>query len=109
MSKEQRKRHSVRQGLTGLAQVSGRNNISWEQKLEYDLEYIQNITIKKDIQIVIYTILCVLKRKDINREGTASDIDLGDYLLVNNNINRKQYEMKIKEAEKLLEDFKYGK
>ena len=44
MSPEQRKRHTVRQGLTGLAQVSGRNNISWEEKFEYDLEYIDRIT-----------------------------------------------------------------
>lgn len=109
MSEKQRKRHSVRQGLTGLAQVNGRNNISWEQKLAYDLEYVQNITIKKDVEIVINTILCVLKRKDINREGTSSDIDLGDYLLANNSINEKQYQIKITEAEKLIEDFKYGK
>ena len=44
MTDEQRKRHTVRQGLTGLAQINGRNNINWEEKLEYDLQYIKNIT-----------------------------------------------------------------
>ena len=53
MTDEQRKRHSVRQGLTGLAQVNGRNNITWEDKLNYDLEYIQNITFIGDLKIII--------------------------------------------------------
>ena len=44
MTEEQRKRHDVRQGLTGLAQINGRNNLTWEEKIEYDLEYIKNIT-----------------------------------------------------------------
>ena len=53
MTEEQRKRHSVRQGLTGLAQVNGRNNITWEEKINYDLEYIDNITFINDIKIIL--------------------------------------------------------
>ena len=78
MSAEQRRRHSVRQGLTGLAQVSGRNNISWEQKLEYDLEYIENITFFGDVKIILRTVGKVLGRDDTVREGTESDMDFGD-------------------------------
>lgn len=51
MTDEQRKRHTVRQGLTGLAQINGRNNINWEEKLEYDLQYIKNITFVGDVKI----------------------------------------------------------
>ena len=65
MTDEQRKRHTVRQGLTGLAQINGRNNINWEEKLEYDLQYIKNITFVGDMKIIFKTILKVLKRDDI--------------------------------------------
>ena len=71
-NEEQIKRQNVRPGLTGLAQVNGRNAISWEQKFEYDLEYIQNITLFKDIKIIIKTALKVLKCSDISSEGQAT-------------------------------------
>ncbi len=66
-TEEERKRHSVRPGLTGLAQVNGRNNISWEQKFAYDLEYVSKITLWKDIQIVFLTIKKVLIRDGIGQ------------------------------------------
>ena len=69
MTDEQRKRHTVRQGLTGLAQINGRNNINWEEKLEYDLQYIKNITFVGDVKIIFKTVLKVLKRDDINTDG----------------------------------------
>ena len=57
MSAEQRRRHSIRPGLTGYAQVNGRNNITWEQKFEYDLQYIDNgITLINDIKIILQTV-----------------------------------------------------
>ena len=68
MTDEQRKRHTVRQGLTGLAQINGRNNINWEEKLEYDLQYIKNITFVGDVKIIFKTVLKVLKRDDINTD-----------------------------------------
>lgn len=103
MSAEQRRRHNVRPGLTGLAQINGRNNITWERKLEYDLRYIdKDITFIGDVKIILKTIVKVFKRSDIVREGTASDIDFGDWLLQEGKINRMQYERKQLEAKELL-------
>ena len=102
MTSEQRKRHSVRQGLTGLAQVNGRNTITWEQKIEYDLEYIKKISLFGDIKIILLTVLKVFKRADINREGTVSDMDFGDYLLDKGVITKEEYDKKQLEARELL-------
>ncbi len=63
---KQRHRHDVRPGLTGYAQVHGRNNLTWEEKFDLDLEYINNITFKNDIKIVISTIFSVIRHKDID-------------------------------------------
>ncbi len=65
---EQRRRHSVRPGLTGLAQVKGRNSISWKEKFEYDCQYIDNITFLGDLRIFLLTI-----KKVLVREGITSD------------------------------------
>ena len=98
MTEEQRLRHSVRPGLTGLAQVNGRNNIAWEKKFEYDLEYIKKITFFRDVKIIFQTIGKVLKRNDVVREGTVSDMDFGDWLLQEGKITREQFEEKIELA-----------
>ena len=66
-TEEQKKRHIVRPGLTGLAQVNGRNAITWKQKFEQDIEYVNNITLRNDIKIVCKTIIKVLKRDGISR------------------------------------------
>ena len=103
MSEKQRTRHFVRPGLTGLAQINGRNNITWEQKLEYDLQYIdKGITFIGDVKIILKTVVKVFKRSDIVREGTVSDIDFGDWLLQKGKINIMQYESKQLEAKELL-------
>lgn len=103
MTQEQRKRHDVRPGLTGLAQVNGRNNITWEQKIEYDLQYIdQGITFWGDVKIILQTVGKVLKRSDTVREGTESDMDFGDWLMLEGKVDRETYETKQKEAKELL-------
>ncbi|MCR4660461.1 MAG: sugar transferase [Clostridia bacterium] len=99
MNQDQRKRHNVRQGITGLAQVSGRNNITWEQKFEYDLKYIKHISFFRDIKILLLTVLKVLKRDDVNREGTVSDLDFGDWLLKEGKINKTIYSLKMNQIE----------
>lgn len=103
MTEEQRRRHDVRPGLTGLAQVNGRNNITWEQKMEYDLQYIDGgITFIGDIKIILQTVGKVLKRSDTVREGTVSDIDFGDWLLLEGKVDRETYDAKQEEAKELL-------
>lgn len=104
MTTEQRRRHNVRPGLTGLAQVNGRNNVTWERKFEYDLEYIdKGITFFGDIKILFKTVGKVLKRSDIVRDGTVSDMDFGDWLLKQGNVNQETYNEKQKEAKELLD------
>ena len=104
MTEDQRRRHNVRPGLTGLAQVNGRNNITWERKFEYDLEYIDNgITLLGDIKIIFKTVAKVLGREDTVREGTVSDLDFGDYLLAKGEITEEEYLNGQKSAKELLE------
>lgn len=103
LTDEQRRRHDVRPGLTGLAQVNGRNNITWEQKFEYDLQYIdKGITFLGDLKIIIQTVGKVLKRSDTVREGTVSDMDYGDWLMMEGKVDQATYDEKQKEARKLL-------
>lgn len=105
MSDEQRKRHIVRPGLSGLAQINGRNSISWEEKLGWDLKYINQITFLGDIKIVIQTVIkAIWKQEGVNREGTESDIDFGDYLLLKGKVTKEEYELKLKKAKSILED-----
>ncbi len=92
MDDDIRKRHTVRPGLTGLAQVNGRNNIGWDEKFSYDLNYIEKISLFGDIKIILMTVIKVFKRSDINREGTASDLDYGDWLLLENKIGQDEYD-----------------
>lgn len=103
LTDEQRRRHDVRPGLTGLAQVNGRNNITWEQKFEYDLLYIdRGITFLGDLKIILQTVGKVLKRSDTVREGTVSDMDYGDWLVLEGKVDQATYDEKQKEARELL-------
>ncbi|MDE6312122.1 MAG: sugar transferase [Lachnospiraceae bacterium] len=71
-NEEQKHRHDVRPGLTGLAQAKGRNAISWEQKFAYDVEYVRNVTFLNDIKIIFMTVHSVLKREGISSETSAT-------------------------------------
>ncbi len=102
MNEEQRCRHDIRPGLTGLAQINGRNNITWEQKFEFDLVYIKKITFFGDVKIIFKTIGKVLKKSDTVREGTASDIDFGDWLLAEGKVTQEEYEQHQAEAKQRL-------
>ena len=74
-TKEEKHRHDVRPGLTGLAQANGRNNLSWEDKFAYDLKYIENITFFGDIKIILKTVLKVFAREGIG-QGEAAPVAL---------------------------------
>lgn len=69
---EQARRHEVRPGVTGLAQVSGRNAVSWEQKLALDVEYVDNQSFVMDLKVLLRTLSAVLRRDGISAEGEAT-------------------------------------
>lgn len=71
-SDSQRHRHDVRPGITGLAQINGRNSISWEERFAWDLEYVQNQSIGKDIKILLNTIMVVFKREGITSDTSVT-------------------------------------
>ena len=71
-TKEEHHRHDVRPGLTGWAQANGRNAISWEDKFKYDLEYVNNVTFKMDLKVLLKTIKIVFKSEGISQEGQAT-------------------------------------
>lgn len=105
MTKEQRMRHTVKPGLSGLAQVNGRNGIDWEDKLEWDLKYIQDVTFFGDIGIIFQTIMkAFVKQEGITTGDMATSEDLGDYLLSKGKISQEEYDRKQKEADELLNE-----
>lgn len=73
-TEKERHRHDVRPGITGLAQINGRNYITWEETFEYDVEYVNNITFLNDLKILIGTIEKVFKREDVT-DATDTDTD----------------------------------
>lgn len=75
---KERQRHCVRPGLTGLSQVNGRNNLSWEERFQFDIEYVNNITFRKDLSILIKTMVKVLTQTDVvmGSEMVVEDLDV---------------------------------
>lgn len=71
-SPEQARRHEVRPGITGWAQCHGRNAISWKKKFEYDVWYVDNLSLGLDCKIILRTLQKVIRRSDINKEGQAT-------------------------------------
>ncbi|WP_289242274.1 undecaprenyl phosphate N,N'-diacetylbacillosamine 1-phosphate transferase [uncultured Campylobacter sp.] len=78
-SNEQKRRHNVRPGITGLAQVNGRNAISWKEKFEFDTYYADNLSLILDIKIAIKTIQKVIKKDGVNKEGMATTEKFNGY------------------------------
>lgn len=75
----EKQRHNVRPGLTGLAQVNGRNAISWREKFTYDIEYVNNVSLINDVKIVLKTIIKVVKREGVVAEGAAAVENFSTY------------------------------
>ena len=106
MTPEQRLRHRVRPGLSGLAQTRGRNALSWDGKLAADLEYIQDITFLGDVRIVLNTVRQVFFRKKGLEDSDADEVeitdDLGDYLLKAGKVTKEEYDERQAQARELL-------
>lgn len=102
-TEEQMKRQSVKPGLSGLAQISGRNGITWEEKINYDLEYIKNITFMGDIKIILLTVWRAFVKQDgVSQEGMDTAEDLGDYLLRTGKVTQEQYNERQRESLSLM-------
>lgn len=105
MTPEQRRRHCVRPGLSGLAQVNGRNAIAWDDKLAYDLDYIEHITFAGDVAIFFKTLTkAFVKQEGITEDGMATAADYGDYLLAKKRVTREKYDDLQAQAKKLLNE-----
>lgn len=93
MSEEQRMRHTAKPGLSGLAQVKGRNAISWEEKLDWDLKYIDKVSFTRDVKIILETIkVAFVKHEGITDGENVTALDFGDYLLLKDKISKSQYD-----------------
>lgn len=77
-TQQERHRHDIRPGLTGLAQVNGRNNLTWEQKFAYDLEYIKHLSFANDVKIILQTVTKVFTRADIQIDTQATEGNLAE-------------------------------
>ena len=95
MSPVQRQRHTAKPGLSGLAQVNGRNAISWEDKIGWDLKYIKKISLVEDVKIILSTVKkAFLKQEGITQDDMATAEDYGDYLIRAGLINQNEYQKK---------------
>lgn len=104
MTKEQRMRHTAKPGLSGLAQVNGRNAIKWEDKLEWDLKYIEKVTFWRDLKIILKTVqTAFISQEGITDGENATSYDLGDWLLKNGKVDQTIYDEKQMMAKKILE------
>lgn len=92
MSDEIRMRHTVRPGLSGLAQVNGRNAITWEDKFKWDLEYINKISFINDLKILLATVCKVFGKRESSEELDVTD-DYGDWLLKEGKVSVEEYDM----------------
>ena len=105
MTEEQRHRHDVRPGLSGLAQVNGRNSIDWIERINLDLEYVKHVTLLEDVSLVFKTLVKVILRDGISEQGMATSMDYGDFLLHIGRISEQEYNEKQNEANSLLANF----
>lgn len=101
-SEDAMRRQSVRGGLTGLAQTSGRNNLLWEERFDLDLEYIDNYSFLYDLKMLFKTVKKVAKSEDVATEGMETSEDYGDYLLRVGAIDKELYDIKQDEAKNIL-------
>ncbi len=103
MTDEQRVRHTAKPGLSGLAQVNGRNSISWEDKINWDLKYIENVSFLGDAKIIFKTVKkAFIKQEGITQDDMATAEDLGDYLLKSGKLDREEYIEKQTKSKKIL-------
>lgn len=104
MSDKQRMRHTAKPGLTGLAQVKGRNAVTWEEKLNWDLKYIKKVSFIGDVKILFETVAVVFRRSGITDGENATALDYGDALLKAGKISREKYDAEQSHARNLIKE-----
>ena len=105
MTEKQRMRHTAKPGLTGLAQVKGRNSIAWKDKFDWDMKYISKVTFWRDVIIVFETIVAVFKRSGITDGENVTALDYGDSLLKSGDISIEKYNELQCQANKIIAEF----
>ena len=103
MTDKQRMRHTAKPGLSGLAQVMGRNAISWEEKLEWDLKYIEKVSFYTDLKIIGLTVKKVFGRGESSKELDVT-LDYGDELLKSGKVSKEKYNALQISARKLIKE-----
>ena len=103
MTDEQRMRHTAKPGLSGLAQVNGRNAISWEDKINWDLKYIEKVSFLEDLKIILSTVKkAFIKQEGITQDDMATAENFGDYLLRTEKVDKENYNKKQLQATMIL-------
>jgi hypothetical protein len=102
-------RHTAKPGLTGLAQVKGRNAVTWEEKAGLDLKYIERVTFWNDVKILFETVVVVFKRSGITDGENATAFDYGDVLLREGKVSKAKYDAEQAHARILIEEHEKGK
>lgn len=105
MSDKQRMRHTAKPGLTGLAQVKGRNAVTWEEKLDWDLKYIEKVSFLGDVKILFETVAVVFKRSGITDGENATALDYGDTLLKDGKVSRDKYDALQEKARTIIAEY----
>lgn len=109
MTDQQRMRHTAKPGLSGLAQIKGRNTISWEEKLDWDLKYIEKITFWGDFKLVLATVkTAFIQPEGITDGENATALDYGDVLLKDGKVSQEEYDALQAQARYLIAENKRG-
>lgn len=104
-SQEEMLRQSVSPGLTGLAQVNGRNNISWKRKFYYDLQYINKVSFFTDMKIIYDTVFQVVNKENVNTDGMETAEDYGIWLVKQGQLSVEEHQLGLEKAKQMEQNF----
>lgn len=104
-SQEEMLRQSVSPGLTGLAQVNGRNNISWKKKFYYDLQYVNKVSFFTDMKIIYDTVFLVANKENVNTDGMETAEDYGIWLVKQGQLSVEEHQLGLEKAKQIEKDF----
>lgn len=110
MSDEQRMRHTAKPGLSGLAQINGRNTITWEDKINWDIRYLEKVSLWNDLKLVFHTVrVAIVKQEGVTDGESVTALDYGDALLKEGAVSEAQYNDLQVYAKKIIDEYERGK